>query len=690
MVGRTVSHYRITAELGAGGMGVVYRADDLKLGRGVALKFISEELSDREQAIRRLRAEAHAASALNHPNICTIYDIDEHERHPFIVMELMKGRSLRERLSNGVLKPPLIVDIGIECAGALHAAHTEGIVHRDIKPANIFLTENGHVKVLDFGIAKLADGYVSRTATAEAPERTLAGMTLGTVSYMSPEQAIGEELDGRTDLFSLGVVLYECATGHHPFPGKTSGAILAAIINRPPVAPAAFNPELPLRLQEILNNCLEKDRELRYQSAADLRADLKRLRRDIQSGHSRVVAVSHGSSDVPDSTPAEHDSDLRPSGSAVVPSWRRGHSRTVAAGAVVIIAAAGASGFYWVRQHRPAPTPAVSQTDKVSDPAIQGRLALANGALRARDYRAALKYATEVLTLDPGQTGAAKVRDEAQAALSRFDAAVADASRRITIGDLTGAAKALETARGIDPIAPAVSDVGAQLAEQARLRDTARAGSRASKPADTAVRSERRPPLTPADPSPSQTRPQGAEPAPAAAVLPPPEPPVVERPVQVPSLPAPVPASSPAPSAPPVSSAPSGVSPAPQPAALPTHEEPASAAPTGTTEQDDAAIRRAVTTYARAIEAKDLTLFRSVKPNLSREEERRLQEGFRAVTSQRVTLTVLSIERHGDHASVVVRRRDVIQAGAREQTAERQQTLTMARANDGWVISEIR
>jgi serine/threonine protein kinase len=689
MVGRTVSHYRITAELGAGGMGVVYRADDLKLGRGVALKFISEELSDREQAIRRLRAEAHAASALNHPNICTIYDIDEHERHPFIVMELMKGRSLRERLSNGVLKPSLIVDVGIECADALHAAHTEGIVHRDIKPANIFLTENGHVKVLDFGIAKLADGYVSRTATAEAPERTLAGMTLGTVSYMSPEQAIGEELDGRTDLFSLGVVLYECATGHHPFPGKTSGAILAAIINRPPVAPAAFNPELPLRLQEILNNCLEKDRELRYQSAADLRADLKRLRRDIQSGHSRVVAVSHPSSHVPDSTPAEHDSDLRPSGSAVVPSWRRGHSRTVAAGAVVIIAAAGASGFYWVRQHRPAPRPAVSQTDKVSDPAIQGRLALANGALHARDYRAALKYAAEVLTLDPGQTGAAKVRDEAQAALSRFDAAVADASRRITIGDLTGAAKALEIARGIDPIAPAVSDVGAQLAEQARLRDTARAGSRA-KATDTAARSERRPLPAPADPSPSQTRPQGAEAAPAAAVLPQPEPPVVERPVQVPSLPAPIPASSSAPSAPPVSSAPSGVSPAPQPAALPTHEEPASAAPAGTTEQDDAAIRRAVTTYARAIEAKDLTLFRSVKPNLSREEERRLQEGFRAVTSQRVTLTVLSIERHGDHASVVVRRRDVIQAGAREQTAERQQTLTMARANDGWVISEIR
>jgi hypothetical protein len=332
----------------------------------------------------------------------------------------------------------------------------------------------------------------------------------------------------------------------------------------------------------------------------------------------------------------------------------------------------------------------VSQTDKVSDSAIQGRLALANGALHARDYRAALKYAAEVLTLDPGQTGAAKVRDEAQAALSRFDAAVADASRRITIGDLTGAAKALDTARGIDPIAPAVSDVGAQLAEQARLRETARAGSRA-KATDTAARSDRRPPRTPGDPSPSQTPPQGTEPAPAVAVLPPPQPPAVERPVQVPSLPTSAPASSaPAPSASPVSPAPSGPSPAPQPVGLPTHEERASAAPAGTTEQDDAAIRRAVTTYARAIEAKDLTLFRSVKPNLSREEERRLQEGFRAVSSQRVTLTVLSIERHGDHASVVVKRRDVIQAGAHEQTAERQQTLTMARANDGWVISEIR
>jgi hypothetical protein len=255
MVGRTISHYRIVAQLGTGGMGVVYRAEDLRLGRGVALKFVSDDLAHDPAVVQRLRSEARAASALNHPNICTIHDIGEDDGHPFIVMELMTGHTLRDRLASGQLKVHQIVNVGLEIADALDAAHAGGIVHRDIKPGNIFLTDRGHVKILDFGLAKLTARLATSGTTDDA--RTAAGVTLGTTAYMSPEQATGEELDGRTDLFSLGVVLYECATGRHPFPGKTSAAVLAGILNRAPVAPITLNPELPLRLQDVINNCLE-------------------------------------------------------------------------------------------------------------------------------------------------------------------------------------------------------------------------------------------------------------------------------------------------------------------------------------------------------------------------------------------------------------------------------------------------
>ena len=239
MIGRTISHYRILAQLGAGGMGVVYRAEDVRLGREVAVKFVSHDFADDEQAVQRLRSEARAASALNHPNVCTIYDVGEVDGHPFIVMELIKGSTLRDRLDSGPLKIHQIVDIGIQIADALHSTHSDGIIHRDIKPGNIFLTTQEHVKVLDFGLAKLTvdvEGANTRGATLD---RTAAGVTLGTIAYMSPEQASGEQLDGRTDLFSLGVVLYECATGRHPFSGQTTAVTLAAILNRPPVAPAA-------------------------------------------------------------------------------------------------------------------------------------------------------------------------------------------------------------------------------------------------------------------------------------------------------------------------------------------------------------------------------------------------------------------------------------------------------------------
>jgi tRNA A-37 threonylcarbamoyl transferase component Bud32 len=686
----------VVAQLGAGGMGVVYRAEDIRLGRAVALKFVSEDLAHDNQAIQRLRSEARAASMLNHGNICTIYDVDEDEGHPFIVMELMKGQSLRDRLASGPLKIHQLVDIGIEIADALHAAHSDGIVHRDIKPGNIFLTDRGHVKILDFGLAKLTPQFVASGTTVEVPDRTIAGVTLGTVSYMSPEQATGDDLDGRTDLFSLGVVMYECATGRLPFPGKTSAVILAAILNRAPVAPVAVNPELPLRLQEVINNCLEKDRELRYQSAADLRADLKRVRRDIESGHSRAIDVVTGSG-------TSRPGATRPgTGSPKVSSWTdraeaptralaRGRSRALIAGAGVAVIAVIA-GAYLVRQRMPATSPDAGRVAGLSDAAIQTRLAFARASLDAKNFRAALAYAAEVLAVDSSNTGAARIRDEARAMLARFDEAVAEARRRVAAGDVDGAARALETARALDSTAPSVSEISSRLAEQVRQRE-----------AVTGAAQHTRPPAAPAtprvsgashEPAPSDPGRPARPPSPAAFPATDSVPPQISPRTETPAI-VPAPTSSPAAGAPPAQAA------VPEPVAPPTtpttpavsapaerRESASSAAPSA--DDDEAAIRRVIATYVGAIEGKDLTLFRSIKPNLSREEERRLQDGFRAVSSQRVSLTILSIDRRGEQASVILRRRDTIQAGGRQETPESQQTMTLAHTGRGWVIVEIR
>jgi len=627
MIGRAISHYRVLSALGSGGMGIVYLAEDERLGRQVALKFLPPVSVKNRQALDRFRVEARATSSLSHPGICAIYDIGEDDGAPFIVMEALKGENLRDRINKGPLKVGDLVEIAIQLADALEAAHTQGIIHRDIKPSNIFVGDKNRVKILDFGLAKLSSAPGSTDSGAGGrpvdestrqtivEQMTLPGSALGTVSYMSPEQARGEEVDSRTDLFSLGAVLYEMATGKQAFGGSTPALAFDAILNHMPPVLLDLNPLVPPRLEGIVVTLLEKDRDLRFQHASDLQAELKRFKRDLDSGTMMGVGSSRTSVSA---TPASQQSALSQIPPAVVQparSWRWG----IALLALLIAASVGF--MLWAGRQQPAPA-SVAERAAATQPA-------------------------------PAAPPAAPVSAPDKAAPS--PAGTARTSAR--------------------PAAPPPASPERSPAPAAR-GSTAPATSVAIAPGPSAQSSQ-------APPSPAQT----AQPPPVPAPTPSPLPAATPAQTSPAATAVEAPVVNPPPQAQPAPARAADTAPPAQPAArAAATPETAPAAPV---ESDDTAIRRVVATYKAAIEQKSVALYRSVRPGLSAAEETRLRESFRQVDSQQVTIMIEEIRVEGRTATARISRRDVITNGGRRQTAQSRQTLRFEKTATGWIITTI-